>query len=217
MSRRTHARRAMTFDAEDGYDSDGCRECVSGGADVRVARARRAWACAVGDAKTCFGANGIVQWTQTTTTVEMIIALPRETTMKDINIELTDSHFKLWTSWTGCVETLSGTLSRRVKSSESTWTFERHSGELHVILAKDNDDAVFQSIFERGQGAKSHVEILSDFVHADEPYEDSDDLSIECKTLLEELKLRHASVVRGHTSIDDDHDFKFTVCFNENV
>ena len=204
----------MTFDDGDGYDSDGCRERVSGGADARVARARRAWACAVRDR--CFGDRGICSWTQTTTTVEMVISLPPETTMiKDIKVELSDSRFALWTSWTGWVENLSGALSRRVKSSESAWTFERHSGELHVVLVKDNDETVFQSIFERGQGAKSHVEILSDFVHADEPFEDSDDLSVECKTLLEELKMRHAGLVRG--LLDDDNDFKLSVCFNENV
>jgi len=216
-ARAIASRRSREMD-DDGYDSDGVRERRSASSEEAQvahakARARRAWDAKARDVTTCFA--NVAAWTQTTTTVEISIALPRMTTIKDFKVEIRDENFTLWTSWSGEVKTLSGALARRVKASESTWTFDRASGELNVILAKGDSEHVFQSLFENGQGAKSHVEVLKDFVHADEPYLGSADMDVETKALLEEMKARHAGLIAGKYSAEDDTDFKISLSFNQ--
>lgn len=106
--------------------------------DARRARelgdaARRRWTC---DASGGRFWTALARWTQTTTTVEITVALPKGTRARDLRITLNTTSMTLWSTWSGTVDACSGALARRCKVDESAWSCD--GDELMIMLVKDD-------------------------------------------------------------------------------
>ena len=151
-------------------------------------------------------------WTQSTTTVEVTIALPIGTRGRDVRMTIEPTSVRLWTTFGGECAAFAGPLARRCKPSESTWSL--NDGELFLVLAKDDggrDGTPWQSVIE-GVGTKSVVNVLRDMVAADEPYVASDEMDSGTQSLVEQMRARHGMLASGTLlNPEDDLDFRLGV------
>ncbi|OUS46340.1 HSP20-like chaperone [Ostreococcus tauri] len=181
--------------------------------DARRARelgdaARRRWTC---DASGGRFWTALARWTQTTTTVEITVALPKGTRARDLRITLNTTSLTFWATWSGTVDACSGALARRCKVDESTWSCD--GDELMIILVKDDggrDGVPWQSVLRGSKGAKSIQDVLRDMTHADEPYAASDDLDLETKSLCEDIRDRQRMLANGEL-LDPSQDVDFKI------
>lgn len=195
---------------KDGYDSDGCRVTrTSREIAESTARGRRRWTARCQDAEAAW--RELADWTQTTTEVFVSVDLREcDASVRDLKVSFAPYSMEIWTTWGGRAEALSGTLSRRIKTSESTWSFD--GDELMIELVKDDPDSVFQSVFEDGRSARTHAEVLKDMVDADEAYAPSDEISRESADLCQQMRERLGALARGEMlDPSDDLDFKLSL------
>ena len=179
----------------------------------------------------------VVRWHQSTSDVEIHVRLPRGASEKkgDVSVSVTSTSIRVRLrghDWGTKKEPLAGTLFRRIKRDESSWTSvrKRHAfvasnepltsllsfyasiddaqqdaDELYFCLRKDRD-VVWESIFDDDTAyRKLPHEILKDMVDADEgakkkPYEE---LSLESKLLVEEMRERMGMLARNEISMED--------------
>ncbi|CAL6379536.1 unnamed protein product [Bathycoccus prasinos] len=126
----------------------------------------------------------LVRWQQSTTDVEIFIRIPTNSSEKNGDIEVLLTHSSLG-----------------------------DTDELYFCLRKDKD-IVWESIFEGDHAhRKLPHEILKDMVDADEggkkkPYED---LSMESKILVEEMRERMRMLASKEISIEDLEGDKFVI------
>lgn len=175
-----------------------------------IARARRRWISASNDGGKFW--LECATWTQSTTTVEVTIALPIGTRGRDVRMTIEPTSVRLWTTFGGECAAFAGPLARRCKPSESTWSL--NDGELFLVLAKDDggrDGTPWQSVIE-GVGTKSVVNVLRDMVAADEPYVASDEMDSGTQSLVEQMRARHGMLASGTLlNPEDDLDFRLGV------
>lgn len=218
-SRRATA--TMATDEEDGYDSDGCR--FSGEpteARKALERARRAWSSL--DGRKAFWTRA-ARWTQTTTCVEITVELPLGTRAEDVCVDIETTRVRVRVRWHGEVRSLTGCLRRRARADESVWTLstDARECELFIALAKDDDAAdapPWPGVIEGGECSKSPTEVLTDMVHADEPYRDSDELCVETKSLVHTMRERYGALARGLlTDPTDAWDLRFGVSLEKHA
>ncbi|CAL6383030.1 unnamed protein product [Bathycoccus prasinos] len=158
----------------------------------------------------------LVRWQQSTTDVEIFIRIPTNSSEKngDFEVKLTTSTLGVRLkghAWGSRADVCGGVLFRTIKLDESSWT--RDTDELYFCLRKDKD-IVWESIFEDDHAhRKLPHEILKDMVDADEgckkkPYED---LSMESKILVEEMRERMRMLASKEISIEDLEGDKFVI------
>ncbi|CAL6385313.1 unnamed protein product [Bathycoccus prasinos] len=158
----------------------------------------------------------LVRWQQSTTDVEIFIRIPTNSSEKngDFEVKLTTSTLGVRLkghAWGNRADVCGGVLFRTIKLDESSWT--RDTDELYFCLRKDKD-IVWESIFEDDHAhRKLPHEILKDMVDADEgckkkPYED---LSMESKILVEEMRERMRMLASKEISIEDLEGDKFVI------
>lgn len=179
-----------------------------------IARARRRWISASNDGGKFW--SECATWTQSTTTVEVTIALPIGTRGRDVRMTIEPTSVRLWTTFGGECAAFAGPLARRCKPSESAWSLD--DGELFLVLAKDDggrDGTPWQSVI-LGVGTKSVVNVLRDMVAADEPYVASDELDSGTQSLVEQMRARHGMLASGTLlNPEDDLDFRLGVSLSD--
>jgi len=193
-----------------GYDSDGCRFTRTAREIAEsTARGRRRWRARCEEAEAAW--RELADWHQTTTEVFVSVDLREcDASVRDLKVSFAPYSMEIWTTWGGRAKGLSGTLARRIKTSESTWSFDGE--ELMIELVKDDPDSVFQSVFEDGRGARTHTEVLKDMVDADEAYAPSDEISRESAELCAQMRERLGALARGEMlDPSDDLDFKLSL------
>ena len=186
-----------------GFDEDGCRivwDSAGLGAVGAVTRASRsAWLALDLRAK--------LSWHQDSGAVHVAVAVPAGTVARDVTVTVTPTRLTVSLAWHGRV--MDGPLARRCKASESVWSVGScvvggvKMGEVQVLLPKD-DPTFWKALFEGGE-EKSHYEVLSELVNADEATPALEEVDAHTRDLWEDLQEQQRMIAEG--LIDPVHGF----------
>lgn len=109
----------------------------------------------------------------------------------------------------GLVALAAGTLPHPVLPSESLWVVEQEgkSNTVHVVLHKKPGTAPWRTLFTEGAGeAKSHVQVLSELLAADDPLCRVDEMDDDAQDLLADLLDRQRMVASGELDLERGFD-----------
>ncbi|KAK3236389.1 hypothetical protein CYMTET_53468, partial [Cymbomonas tetramitiformis] len=120
-------------------------------------------------------------------------------------VEITPTRMMLKLHWHGKV--LDGPLWRRCKASESQWTLQ--DDEVQIMLPKD-DGYFWKGLFEGGH-EKSHFEVLTELVHADEPVVPYEELDDKAKDLIHDLQEHQEMINEGLIDPEGFDDFRLVI------
>jgi len=151
-----------------------------------------------------------LSWNQDSTSVTATVKLPAGTRASELAVRVTPTHISLTLAWHGRV--LDGPLARRCKAGEAVWSLDSASDGCLLTLFLPKDDPFFwKSLFEGGE-EKSHYEVLTELVRADEAAPRHDEVDEETRDLLADLQEHQAMVNEGLVDpINGFDDFRLVI------
>jgi hypothetical protein len=151
-----------------------------------------------------------LSWSQDSISVTAVVRLPAGTRASELAVRVTPTHVSLSLSWHGRV--LDGPLARRCKAGEAVWSLDADAGGCALTLLLPKDDPYFwKSLFEGGE-EKSHYDVLTELVRADEAAPSADEVDEETRDLLADLQEHQAMVNEGLVDpINGFDDFRLVI------